>query len=294
MKEFLHFVQNEIYNFFHSKSFHFVTLILLILVSVDGFFAYKMYSQELQSSLQTIEQNSDGTFKALPFLQTYTIYNSWIGGRVNQVLPMVFFYTIPIFVVITYSWSYLSEKATGYDRIMVIRLNRMTYFLGKYVSAFISGIITVLIPLLFSFLLVSCLIPAYKPDVDFDLYYQIGSVSLFRDLYYSHPLLTVFIDIVMICAFSGAWATVPLALSFIEKNKFVVLLAPYLFLMYAIASLQNAFAYHTYYETSIIDYIWLTGDVMNQSWIIYILLMAVIFFPPLIVVLERGKHADVY
>lgn len=75
--------------------------------------------------------------------------------------------------MIPYSWSYLSERKNGYDRSMVTHLGKKTYFWGKYLSAFISGFITVLIPMLLSFVFVCCLIPAYKTDVDFDLYYQI-------------------------------------------------------------------------------------------------------------------------
>ena len=294
MKDFSHFIQNEIYNLFHSKAFRFVLLVLFVLIIADTVLAYKLYNDNILGTINSIETYSDGTYKVLPFLQVYTTYNSWIGGRVNQTLPMIFFYTLPLYVTIPYSWSYLSEQATGYDRIMVSALSKKKYFFGKYISVFISGFLTVLIPMIFSYLLVSCLIPAYKPDVDFDLYYQIGITDLFRNLYYSRPLLTVVLNMLMASFFGGAWATIPYAFSFFEKNKFVVMIGPYLLLMYLISSLETALAYHSYAETSIIYYIWLASPSTNEYWGVYFLMMAVIFFPPLIVVLERGKHADVY
>ncbi len=295
MREFYHYLQNEIYNIFRNRSFQIIVLILLLVAAIDGFMAFKMYNLNLAQTIENCKTTEDGTFKDYPFLQIYTVYNSWIGGRVNQTLPMVFFYTLPLYTVIPYSYSYLTEEKSGYDRVIVTHLGKKTYFWCKYISAFISGFLTVLIPMLFSFVFVSCLIPAYKPDIDFDLYYQIRGVSeILGDLYYSHPLTTVFLNMLQVSVFAGAWATVPYALSFFEKNKFVVILAPYLLLMYLITSIERAFAYHSYAETSIIDYIWLASGSMTQYLWIYIVLMLAVIVPPLVVVSERSKHADVY
>ena len=91
MKSLRHFLQNELYNLFHSKSFLFVLLILLIIVTADDILAYKLYKDNLQLTLATVNLQVDGTFAEYPFLQIYTLYNSWIGGRANETLPMVSF-----------------------------------------------------------------------------------------------------------------------------------------------------------------------------------------------------------
>ena len=255
---------------------------------------YKAYKDNLQLTLTTVDLQADGTFAEYPFLQIYTLYNSWIGGRANETLPMVFFYTMPVFVVIPYSWSYLAEEKNGYDRIMASQLGKASYFLGKYVSTFLSGALTVLLPMLFSFLLASCLVPAYRPDINFALYYQVSATKLLGNLYYAHPLCTAFLNMLMIGIFAGAWATIPLALSFFEKNKFVVLFAPYLVLLYIIASLQKASVYRSFTETSVLNYIWMTSSSSNQSIVVYTIMTVSLILLPLAIVLERGKNADVY
>ena len=121
--------------------------------------------------------------------------------------------------------------------------------------------------MLFSFLLASCLVPAYRPDINFALYYQVSATKLLGNLYYAHPLCTAFLNMLMIGIFAGAWATIPLALSFFEKNKFVVLFAPYLVLLYIIASLQKASVYRSFTETSVLNYIWMTSSSSNQAYI---------------------------
>jgi len=98
----------------------------------------------------------------------------------------------------------------------------------------------------------------------------------------------------MIGIFAGAWATIPFALSFFEKNKFVVLFAPYLVLLYIIASLQKASVYRSFTETSVLNYIWMTSSSSNQSIVVYAIMMALLILLPLAIVLERGKNADVY
>jgi len=172
------------------------------------------------------------------------------------------------------------------------------YFLAlisfKYVSTFLSGALTVLLPMLFSFLLASCLVPAYRPDINFALYYQVSATKLLGNLYYAHPLCTAFLNMLMIGIFAGAWATIPLALSFFEKNKFVVLFAPYLVLLYIIASLQKASVYRSFTEISVLNYIWMTSSSSNQSIVVYAIMMALLILLPLAIVLERGKNADVY
>ena len=84
MKSLRHFLQNELYNLFHSKSFLFVLLILLLIVTADDILAYKSYKDNLQLTLTTVDLQADGTFAEYPFLQIYTLYNSWIGEQMNR------------------------------------------------------------------------------------------------------------------------------------------------------------------------------------------------------------------
>ena len=74
----------------------------------------------------------------------------------------------------------------------------------------------------------------------------------------------------------------------------MVLFAPYLVLLYIIASLQKASVYRSFTETSVLNYIWMTSSSSNQSIVVYAIMMASLILLPLAIVLERGKDADVY
>ncbi len=293
MREFLRYFKNEVYNVFHSKSFLIVVSILTAIVIVDSVLAYSDYKTNLEATINNIAI-TDGVYETYPYLQLYTVYNSWIGGRVNTILTTVFFNTLPIFVVIPYSWSLSSEQKRGYDRIMASKLGKKKYFLGKYASCFFSGFITVTIPLLISIAITFATIPAYKPDINTALYYQVNHNKILGNLYYLHPLCTVFLNVIMNGIFAGAWAAVPLALSFFVKNRYIVLFVPYLILIYLIALLEKASVFRLYIGTSIINYIWLTSPDSAQSLLFYLTVMLLLILIPLGIVIERGMRADVY
>ena len=293
-KAFFRFLGNEVYRLFHTAQFLAVLALLGLLALIDGILAWRLYAQNLEQTLAECTLRGDGTFANYPWLQIYTLYNSWIGGRVNQAIPQVFLYTLPIYAVIPYSWSYLSEEKSGYARTMVTRLGRLGYFGGKYISVFLSGFLTVAIPMAFSLLFTACLVPAYRPDVNFALYYQISSTHLMCPLYYTHPLLTAFLNILEIGVFAGAWATVPYVVSFFVKNRFVALFSPYLVLLFLIATAERALVYRSYLETSIFDYLWLTSASGTQSLPIFLGEMGAFLMLPLLLVGMKGGRADVF
>lgn len=128
MKSLRHFLQNELYNLFHSKSFLFVLLILLLIVTADDILAYKSYKDNLQLTLTTVDLQADGTFAEYPFLQIYTLYNSWIGGRANETLPMVFFYTMPVLSLSRTAGLILRKKRTDTTALWHRSLEKLLTF----------------------------------------------------------------------------------------------------------------------------------------------------------------------
>lgn len=294
MKYYFRFLKNELYRISHGRAFFVLLGVLFILMAVDGVQAWSVYKDNLMQTVEQIPLGEDGTFSQYPWLQIYTLYNSWIGGRVNQLIPQVFLYSLPVFSVIPYAVSYLSEEKSGYTRIMVSKVGKSVYFTGKYLSVFLSGFLISVLPMLFSLLFTACLIPGYKPDVSFGLYYQIISYNLLADLYFTRPLLTVLLVILRVGIFAGAWATIPYVLTFFVKNQFVALFSPYLVLLFIIASFERALVYRSFLETSILDYIWLTSPTGLQNLWVFLGEMLALLLIPFLIVLAKGRREDVF
>lgn len=294
MKPFSRYEAGEIYRIFHSKQFLIVTSLLVALVLVDGLIAYSGYLNNLHSTLENVEMHPDGTFAEYPYIHIYTLYNSWIGGRPDSPLPLAFFFTVPIFAVIPYSWTYLFEEKTGYVRTMATHLGKLPYFMGKYFSVFLSGFFTMLIPMSASLIFMACLVPAYTPDIHFDLYYQVHAIDLLGNLYYSRPLAAAFINILMASTFAGLWAGLTYVVSLFVKNQFVALFAPYFVLLFIIASAERAMVFRSFWVVSILDYIRLPSSGQTQSLAIYLSEMAALFLAPIVTLLVKGGKSDVF
>lgn len=294
MKCFFRFLKNELSRLFRSKVFLALTLALFTLTVIDGVQAWAAYRQNLDQTLQQIPLREDGTFSQYPGLDLCTLYNSWLGGRVNQLLPQIFLYSLPIFSVLPYAGSYLAEEKSGYARTMVSLLGKPGYFAGKHIAVFCSGFFIAVLPLCFSLGFAACLVPACRPNVNFSLYYQVDLVNLLQDLYYTRPLLTAFLATLRVGIFAGAWATVPYVLSFFVKNRFVALLSPYLVLLFVTASLERALVYRSYLETSILDYIWLTSGSMTQNLWVFLGEMLALLLIPFFITLIKGGKSDVF
>lgn len=291
---FFNLFRGEVYRIFHTPSFLLVLTFLLALVLADGCLAYGAYQQNLSSILGNISIGLDGTFEQLPFLETNTLYNSWIGGRPNSILGNVFIYMIPVCAAVSYSWTYRSEEQSGYVRIITARAGRKAYFFGKYLAVFFAGALVVLIPMLVSLLFTACLIPAYRPNVDMALYYQINASALLRDLYYAHPMQAVLCNAGEITLFAGLWSTVSLAVSYFERNLVAALFAPYLVLLFAIACAERASVYRSFLDLSIFHYIQLTAAGMTQSPWVLLGELGVLLVVPLIITWGKGAFSDVF
>ena len=163
-----------------------------------------------------------------PEYASVTLFNSWIGQDYTSVATTLFFTLLPILCVLPYSWSFFSERKSGYIRQIVSRSNRKTYFLSKYIATFSAGALVILIPMLINFMLVSSFVPAISPNRNYDIYYNVPSANMGAELFYSHPYLFVLMRMVIAGLYSGLIAAFVIGLSFFVKNRFAILLIPFI------------------------------------------------------------------
>ena len=65
-----------------------------------------------------------------------------------------------------------------------------------------------------------------------DRYYGVPVTYLWSSLYVTHPLLYVLLYILLAGVMAGMWATVGVSLAFLVQNRFVVMILPYLLLLF--------------------------------------------------------------
>lgn len=221
----------ELYKVLHSRYFLITLCALVLIVWIDAAIAIGNY----QSSLLAMEmsgRDSAGHLFVSPALGSATAYNRWIGGQIDGYIPNLFYFLLPVFAVIPYAWSFLEEAKSGYTHNIITRTGKRVYFLCKYIATFVSGVLVILIPLVVSFVTVLCFIPAYMPDMQYDLYYLVEIKTPGSTIFFSTPVLYVLLYILLASLFAGIWATLPMAVSFFTQNRFVVLFAPFIVLLF--------------------------------------------------------------
>ncbi|SHH70958.1 hypothetical protein SAMN02745196_01141 [Clostridium collagenovorans DSM 3089] len=168
-----------------------------------------------------------------PMVRSSTIFNNWVLGETHTLGSVIFFFILPILAAIPYTWSYCSERNSGYVKNMIIRSGKREYYTAKYIAVFVSGGLAVLIPLVLNFLLASMFFPASVPDSQYYIYYAISGNSLLSGLFYTKPLIYVFIFLIMNFLFSGVIACISFIVARFIKTKVAVILSPF-FLVLAV------------------------------------------------------------
>ena len=227
-----------------------------------------------------------------PMHPIFSPYTSWIGGDYQFSMSPLFYMLLPLLAGLAYGWSFSVERKSGYAAQVISRSTKKSqYFLAKYVATFLAGGAVVAIPLLLNLVTISCFIPAYPPDIFYKMYYFM-SYHYLRGLFYSSPLAYVGYVILLDFVFAGLFAVVCVALGFFVKNKFAVVLLPFLGVL-AVQYLQDN-VFGSLIEGTVSPMEFLRGYEVNAvSWQPVLLWFLLLLGLTLGVTWIRGKRDDV-
>lgn len=193
-----------------------VGLLLALISGISGVYAYFQTKKELM------------VMGGNPMIQSNGLYKWWLVPDGASLGNTLFFTLLPLLACIPYGWSQCIEQKSGYTKNVVVKAGKQQYYLAKYIASFLAGGVVVVIPLMVNFLLVACFIPAIKPSVMYWMYYGIARGSMWSQIFYSHPLIFVFLCMVLNFLFAGVFSTLSYGLSVYMKNWIAVVLLPVL------------------------------------------------------------------
>lgn len=267
-----------------------ITLIIATVISLVN--AYQMI--EHYYWIQEKISSTSGEWEVLlnPNLPMVTLYNHWIGGEFTTLSSSLFYMLLPLLSPLPYGLSYFVERKNGYVRNVFSRGKKVDYFKAKYLAVFISGGLVVIIPLLINILTVSMFVPAYKPDIFYDIYYAVPMLQMWSYIFYTFPFMYVVLFLILDFVFSGLIATISLALTFWIKNRFVILLLPF-FIFLAVNYSERLMPNSWGYELSPIYFLRAnSAHAFTNFWIVMLeggLLLLTTFF----ITIRKGKMRDV-
>jgi len=202
-----------------------ISLLIGLAITIHQFFYYQQVGN--------INSNFDlliSCGKATMVLPDY-LWGAWIGGNLYLFNNYLFFLLIPILAALPFGRSYLQDTKSGYIRSVFTRTNRRNYYIAKWCATFLSGGVSILVPLTVNFILMLTTYSAMGPYPETFHAPIIGS-DMLAGMFFSKPFLYIGIYLIMIFVFSGLFATLCLFSTLISDYSFVIYMLPFLTILF--------------------------------------------------------------
>lgn len=159
------------------------------------------------------------------------LFSSWLSADLYNQYSYLFYLILPVLSSFAYATSGFEDYKSGFIKNICIRINKKKYYFSKFIAVFISGGLTIAIPLLLNLLLSSLFLPSMVPEATASLS-SIRSLTMWHTIYYSHPYIHSLLFIILNFIFAGAIATFSLVVGKDIEHKIVVLLSPFLIFIF--------------------------------------------------------------
>lgn len=169
-------------------------------------------------------------WKGDPFLTPHSAYGHWIGMDSSTIWPVLLFMVLPLLAAVPTADSYWFDNDSGYLSQIRLRCKLQHYKIAKSLSVLASAFLVTAIPLVTDFLLTSAVLPCITPEAASNLY-SITDRSIFGSWFYHHPMMYILGCIIFDSLFMSVWTTLSLSVSRWLKQRFHILLAPFLIYM---------------------------------------------------------------
>lgn len=163
-------------------------------------------------------------------LSAETMADFWIGMDFSTWCATAFFFLLPLLAVLPYGSSLHREYKSGYLNLITPQISQKRYFAAKFLASFLSGGAVIVLPMIVNVIFVACTVPMRLPSVLEVIYNGVYGFGLWAEVFYTHPVLYILLYLLLDFLFSGAIATIPMAL-YKLKNRGLVLILPFLTLM---------------------------------------------------------------
>jgi ABC-type transport system involved in multi-copper enzyme maturation permease subunit len=176
----------------------------------------------------------------LPVLQTwphgvtddyYVFYprNPYVSWMYLDITSTYHIYALifPLLASLTYSDAYAEDYNTGLIKNILTKVEKKKYLMNRYITNFCFGGIMAVLPLLVNFLGLMTAFPLIENQYFFGMS-PIGESSFWPNLFYDLPLLYVGLRLFFLFLLGGLLASLGLTLSTSVKNRYIVLIFPFL------------------------------------------------------------------
>ncbi|MDR2278202.1 MAG: hypothetical protein LBE23_10100 [Vagococcus sp.] len=177
------------------------------------------------STAQVIDSLVAETLKQPGSYPTSLSYAWLLSNDGNSFFPFFFLFLILPLSSVSFSYHFSKELKSGYANYFIIRSNLFSYLkhmitINSFVSIFLIGV-----PLVWNVLLSSFFFPVLKSNelVDYMRKFPVTETeTLNKILYQNHPLITIFMYILLAIVFTVAFNNFILLIGYFLNNSYVL------------------------------------------------------------------------
>lgn len=217
-------LETEIRKAFSGKWFLIAFIFMIVLAIVSAVGNIVVADEYGSAGIAFIEH------KYFP-LALLSCFRYWIGIDYMQPSTGLFYLLAPIVAALPYAWSLSSERRSGLASQMLSRTKHRNYYIAKSVAVFLSSGTVVAVPLVINFLVCSCFLPLYVPDVFDVVYYGVYEDCMWSEVFYTAPIVYCVLLTTSSFVFAGLWANATSAISIIVRNRLTFTVVPFLILL---------------------------------------------------------------
>lgn len=169
--------------------------------------------------------------------QPRSAYISWMGSSTYWMQSYWYFLIFPLLAVLPFAGTFFEDKKSGYIKSVLLRSSKREYFLAKGLMIFLSGGLSVTIPLCVSFILTATKLPLLYPEI----YIGFGPRShILMNLFYTHPFLYTLGYLLFDFIMGGIFALMAMVLCYQISIKYLALMLPFA-VCYVLGIIDNFF-----------------------------------------------------
>lgn len=169
--------------------------------------------------------------------QPRSAYISWLGASTYWMQSYWYFLVFPLLAVLPFAGTFFEDKKSGYIKSVLLRSSKKNYFLAKGFVIFLSGGLSVTIPLCVSFILTATRLPLLYPEI----YIGFGPRSrILMSMFYRHPFLYTLGYLIFDFIMGGIFALMAMLLCYQISVKYLALMMPFAF-CYVLGIIDNFF-----------------------------------------------------
>lgn len=156
-----------------------------------------------------------------------SVYNAWIGTTGYSLYTTLYYVLLPLLACMPFSSSLSWDLETGYCSNLVIRTGFRNYYLSKMCATFFCAAFVCVFPLVLNLIGTAFFLPFLPPEQTTGTY-PIFSNLLLADVYYESPMTYIAFYLFATALISGSIATLSLAITFLRKDWYIVVLSPFI------------------------------------------------------------------